>query len=291
MLFVPGHNRKLLESAVRSGADALILDIEDSVRPDNQKQVAREMITSLMTEGLFKDHTVFVRINDLESGHLLRDITALTIDGVAGFVYPKARFGKDIYFIDKLLDTVEAGLGVPQGRFKLVPLIEMAAAVLNAQEIASASSRVVAIAFGCEDFISDLGGLHDEAGRSLQTPRAMIAMAAKAAGVQAIDTVHVNVHDLEGLEKNLEFVRELGFDGMLVLHPKELELVHQYFSPSDDDVDRANEMLRLFEEAIVQQKGVAILNGKFIGPPMVLAARKVLARRELILHRHGPQEK
>ena len=88
MLFVPGHNRKLLESAVRSGADALILDIEDSVRPDNQKQVAREMITSLMTEGLFKDHTVFVRINDLESGHLLRDMTALTIYGVAGFVYP-----------------------------------------------------------------------------------------------------------------------------------------------------------------------------------------------------------
>lgn len=286
MLFVPGHNRKLMESAARSGADAVVLDIEDSVRPDDQKQVAREMIALLLSEGLFRNHTVFVRVNDRESGHLLKDITALSVDGIAGFVYPKAYFGEDIYFIDKLLDTVEAELGLPQGRFKVVPLIETTAAVLNALDIASASSRVVAIAFGCEDFISDLGGLHDEQGRSLRTPRAMIAMAAKAAGVQAIDTVHINVHDLVGLEKNLELARELGFDGMLVLHPKELELAHQYFSPSEEDVSEANEMLRLFEEAIRAQKGVAILNGKFIGPPMVLAARKVLDRHELIT-RHG----
>lgn len=291
MLFVPGHNRKLMESAARSGADALVLDIEDSVRPDDQKQVAREMIASLLSEGLFGDHTVFVRVNDRESGHLLKDITALSVDGIDGFVYPKSCFGEDIYFIDKLLDTVEAELGLPQGRFKVVPLIEMAAAVLNAQDIASASSRVVAIAFGCEDFISDLGGLHDEQGRSLRTPRAMIAMAAKAAGVQAIDTVHINVHDLVGLEENLELARELGFDGMLVLHPKELELAHRYFSPSEEDVNEANEMLRLFEEATRQQKGVAILNGKFIGPPMVRAARKVLDRHELITRRDVPPGK
>ena len=287
MMFVPGHNRRLLESAARASADALVLDLEDSVRPDDQKQVARETIAAALDEGLLANHTVFVRVNDRESGHLLDDVTSLSRDGIEGFVYPKSCYGEDVYFFDKLLDTVEAGLGLPRGRFKVVPLIEMAAAVLNAQDIASASPRVIAIAFGCEDFVSDLGGLHDAGGRSLRTPRAMIAMAAKAAGVQAIDTVHIEVHDLAGLEENLVLARELGFDGMLVLHPKELELAHRYFSPSEEDVNEANEMLRLFEEAGKQQKGVAILNGRFIGPPMVLAARKVLAKHELITRREG----
>ena len=95
--------------------------------------------------------------------------------------------------------------------------------MLHAVDICRASPRVVAIAFGCEDFVADLGGLHDEAGRSLYTARALIALAAKAAGVQAIDTVHIHVHDLAGLEQNLRLARELGFDGMLVLHPKEID--------------------------------------------------------------------
>ena len=282
MMFVPGHNRRLLESAARSEADALILDLEDSVRPDDQKQVARDTIRSVLDEGLLQGRTVFARVNDRESGHLLRDVLALTVEGIAGFVYPKSRSGQDVYFFDKLLETVEAERGIAPGRFAVVPLIETTAAVLHAVDICRASPRVVAIAFGCEDFVADLGGLHDEAGRSLYTARALIALAAKAAGVQAIDTVHIDVHDLAGLEQNLQLARELGFDGMLVLHPKEIEAVHRHLSPSLGPVEDAREMIRLSEEAGRQQKGVAILKGRFIGPPMVVAARRTLARHELI---------
>lgn len=282
MMFVPGHNRRLLESAARSEADALILDLEDSVRPDDQKQVARDTIRSVLDEGLLEGRTVFARVNDRESGHLLRDVLALTVEGIAGFVYPKSRSGQDVYFFDKLLETVEAERGIAPGRFAVVPLIETTAAVLHAVDICRASPRVVAIAFGCEDFVADLGGLHDEAGRSLYTARALIALAAKAAGVQAIDTVHIDVHDLAGLEQNLQLARELGFDGMLVLHPKEIEAVHRHLSPSPGQVEDAREMIRLSEEAGRRQKGVAILEGKFIGPPMVAAARRTLARHELI---------
>ncbi|MFC2001672.1 HpcH/HpaI aldolase/citrate lyase family protein [Chloroflexota bacterium] len=282
MMFVPGHNEKLLMGASQSFADALILDIEDSVMPVSNKQVARDMIREKVKSGLFNNFKVFPRINDRESGHCLKDIYALTIEGVDGFVYPKALRGEDIYFFDKLLETIEYEKGFPIGTFKIVPLIETAAAVLNAENICLASNRVVAIAYGCEDFIADLEGVHDHEGRSLYLPRAMIAMAARATGVIPIDTVHIDVHDLAHLEENVKLARILGFEGMLVLHPKELEIVHKCFTPSEKEVEDARETLRLFKQAEEMNKGVAILNGKFIGPPMVLKAKKIIEKNEQI---------
>jgi len=144
--------------------------------------VARRNILAALDEGLLAGHTVFVRVNDRESGHLLRDVLALAVPGVTGFVYPKSRSGQDVYFFDKLLETVEAERGLPPGTFAVVPLIETTAAVLHAEDICRASPRVAAIAFGCEDFLADLGGLHDEAGRSLFTARSLIALAARPPG-------------------------------------------------------------------------------------------------------------
>lgn len=287
LMFVPGHNEKLLESASRSEADVLLLDIEDSVQPVGNKQVARDKVIEWVTRGAFSKHYVFPRVNDRESGQLLKDLMQLTIPGVDGFMYPKSYTGQDIYFIDKLLDTIEYEKGFPVGTFKLIPLIETSAAVLNAQAICQASKRVIAIAFGCEDFISDLQGIHDEEHESLFAPRAMIAMAARANKVIPIDTVHINIHDLVDLEHNLILSKKLGFEGMLVLHPKELPLVHQYFSPSADEVADADEMLKLSQEAADDSKGVAIMNGKFIGPPMVINARKTLKKNELIQNRNA----
>ncbi|MCX7735844.1 MAG: CoA ester lyase [Candidatus Kapabacteria bacterium] len=285
LMFVPGHNDRLLESAIRSDADVLLLDLEDSVQPAENKQVAREKIKEYVKNNRFKNHKVFPRINDRESGYLLRDVTELTIDGIDGFMYPKSQTGQDVYFISKLLDTIEYEKGLPVGKFKLIPLIETAAAVLNAQEICQASDRVIGIAFGCEDFITDLEGIHDKEHTSLFTARAMIAMAARANNVIPIDTVHINVHDLEDLEVNLKVAKNLGFEGMLILNPKELELAHKYFSPTPEEVADAEEMLKLFEESKKEGKGVAVKNGKFIGPPMVLAAKKVLRKHNMIMNK------
>ncbi len=282
MMFVPGHNERLLLSASRSEADALILDLEDSVLPVPNKQIARKMILEKVDAGLFKNFYLFPRINDRESGFLLKDVHALAVPGIDGFVYPKARKGEDIYFFDKLLETIEYEKGFPIGTFKIVPLIETSAAVLNAQEICLSSIRVIAIAFGCEDFVADLEGLHDSEGKSLFTARAMIALASRATGVIPIDTVHINVHDLKDLEENVKLARILGFEGMLILHPKEIEIAHKYFTPSKSEVNDAKEMLRLSVEAEKNNKGVAVMNGKFIGPPMVIAAKKTIDRDNLI---------
>lgn len=283
LMFVPAHNERLMNSASRSAADVLLLDIEDSVQPIENKQIARDNIIKYIKGGLFNNRVLFPRINDRESGQLLKDVYQLTIDGITGFMYPKAHKGEDIYFIGKLLETIEAEKGFPIGRFKIIPLIETASAVLNIQDICTACpDRIVAVAFGCEDFVTDLGGKHDLEGKSIFNPRAIIAMGARACGVVPIDTVHIKVHDLEDLERNLILSKELGFEGMLVLNPKELPLVHQYYTPSEEEVAWAAEMISLSKEAIAEGKGVAVKDNKFIGPPMLKMANEILRKQEII---------
>lgn len=283
LMFVPAHNKRLMESASRSNADVLLFDIEDSVQPECNKQLARDTIKEYLSSGKFANRLVFPRVNDRESGHLLQDIYQLSIPGITGFMYPKAKRGEDIYFFGKLLETIEYEKKLPLHTFKIIALIENSSAVMNINEICNACpERLIAIAFGCEDFMTDLGGVHDEDYTSIFTPRAMIAMAARAAKITPIDTVHIKVHNLKDLERNLIVSRNLGFEGMLVLNPKELPLVHQYYSPTADEVSWAKEMLQLSAEAVEQGKGVAVKNNKFIGPPMVKMAKKILSKYEKI---------
>lgn len=287
LMFVPAHNDRLMMSAARSNADILLLDIEDSVQPIANKQEARNKIIHYINEGIFRNRILFPRINDRESGQLLKDVTQLAIRGVTGFMYPKARRGEDVYFIGKLLETIEYDKGFEPGTFKLIPLIETTGAVMNIQDICNASSRVVAVAFGCEDYVTDLEGKHDIEGQSIFFARNMIVNGAHNCGKAAIDTVHIRVHDLEDLEHNLILSRKLGFDGMLVLNPKELPLCHRYYSPTAEDVSWAKEMIQLSEDAAKEGKGVAVVDNKFIGPPMLKMANDILEKNDLIKNKEN----
>ncbi|MDY4042417.1 MAG: CoA ester lyase [Marinifilaceae bacterium] len=283
LMFVPAHNNRLMDSACKTNADILLLDVEDSVQPVENKELARKNIVRYIQEGKFKNRIIFPRINDRESGELLKDVESLMMEGITGFMYPKSRTGEDIYFFSKLLETLEYERKIPIGTFKIIPLIETTSAVLNIQSICLASpERVVAVAFGCEDFVTDLGGMHDLEGQSIFTARSIIAMGAKATGIIPIDTVHINVHDLEDLEQNLILSQKLGFEGMLVLNPKELPLVHKYYSPTKEQIDWANEIIKSAELAKKEGKGVAIINNKFVGPPMVKMAEDILRKCNLI---------
>lgn len=284
LMFVPAHNQHLLESSLRRDADVLLLDIEDSV-PVCDKQQARDNIKGFVQCEAFRDFQggVFARVNDRESGELLKDLYQLTIPGIAGFMYPKSNKEEDVYFVGKLLETIEYEKHIPVGTFKVIPLIETVGAVMNIEAICKACpNRVVAVAFGCEDYVTSLHGQHDPEGESIFFARNMIANGARACGVLPIDTVHIKVHDLEDLEQNLKLSKKLGFEGMLVLNPKELPLVHQYFSPTDEEVAWAEEMVYLFEEAQREGKGVALKNGKFVGPPMYGMAMNILNKKNLI---------
>lgn len=285
LMFVPGHNQKLINSAIKSEADVLLIDLEDSVQPKSNKQIARDSIIDLVNDSKFDRFHVFPRVNDRESGELLKDITHLTIEGIDGFMYPKAKTGEDIYFFDKLLETIEYEKGFEIGTFKIIALIETASAVLHAEEICKASKRVIAIAFGNEDYLTDIHGINDEEATTIFTARSMIAIAARSQKVIPIDTVHIKVHDLEDLEYNLKIAKKLGFEGMLVLHPKELGLVHRYFSPTEEEIEEAKKMVNAFEESEKNGVGVAIVNGKFVGPPLVKNAFKVLDKHNRILEK------
>lgn len=284
LMFVPAHNQKLLDSSLRRDADVLLLDIEDSV-PVVDKQTARDNIKEFVTRPEAQGKLIYPRVNERESGELLKDLYQLTIPGISGFMYPKSTKEEDVYFVGKLLETIEYEKGIPVGTFKLIPLIETAGAIVNIKEICTACTRVIAVAFGCEDYVTDLGGKHDEQGMSIFYARNAIVNAARAAEILPIDTVHIKVHDLVDLEKNLILSKNLGFEGMLVLNPKELPLVNQYFSPSEEEIAWAEEMVQLTEEAKAEGKGVAVKDNKFIGPPMLKMAEKIMYKNEIILSR------
>lgn len=282
LMFVPAHNQHLLDSALRRDADVLLLDIEDSV-PACDKQMARNNIKAFVTRDDAQGKLIFPRVNDRESGELLRDLYQLTIPGVSGFMYPKSNKEEDVYFVGKLLETIEYEKGFPIGTFKVIPIIETAGAVMQIEAICKACpNRVVAVAFGCEDYVTSIHGQHDPEGQSIFWARNMIVNGARACGVLPIDTVHINVHDLEDLEKNLILSKKLGFEGMLVLNPKELPLVHKYYSPSEEEVAWAEEMVRLYNESQQEGKGVSLKEGKFVGPPMLKMAENILAKNKLI---------
>jgi citrate lyase subunit beta / citryl-CoA lyase len=195
----------------------------------------------------------------------------------------KTNTESDVVFLDKLLETIELEKGFSVGKFKIIPILETAASIINSNEIAKSSNRIVSIGFGSEDFVSDIEGIRDfDTNMSINCPRAWLAMVARANKLIPIDAAYIKVHDLIGLEEHLKIGRTFGYAGMWVLHPKQNEIVNKYYSPTVDEIEEAYEILELAAEANSQNKGVAIINGKFIGPPLVLKAKNIIRKKELI---------
>ena len=168
LLFVPAHNDKFLESASKCKADVLLLDLEDSCQPVENKALAREKIKQYLNEGKFNNKIIIPRVNERISGEFLKDIYSLTIPGITGFMYPKAEKAEDVYFLGKLLETIEYEKGYKIGTFKIIPLIESTGAIMELNSICSiCPNRVIAVAFGHLDYITDLGGRHDKAENSI----------------------------------------------------------------------------------------------------------------------------
>lgn len=280
MTFVPGYMQKFLEKARSFRSDALILDLEDSV-PETHKPEARKNIRQFLDQNAFCQQ-VFIRVNSIESGLLNADLRATFHRNTAGFMFSKVRDEKDIIFFDKLLGQMEQEAGFPTPHFHICVLIETGSAVLRAYDIASASPRVVALAFGGEDYLTDLDGLHKEHATSLLVPRSLIVIAATAAGVEAIDTPFLNIRDLEGFAREVALARELGFSGQLILHPTQIEIANQAFTPSEQEITEARRIIAAIEESSRNGLGVAMLDGALIGPPMRTRASNVLEKIKTI---------
>ncbi len=282
MLFVPAHKEDLIEKAATCNADSLVLDLEDSCRPDSNKIRGRKNIVDTLQRKIFGKKKIFVRINPRETGFMFDDLCEVTIKELDGFLYPMAGSKDDIVFFCNMLTEIEMSRHLPVGNIKLFPVIETGEGILNAKEIASASDRVIALGFGSEDFATDIDCIRDDHNVSIQIPRQNVVFAARSVGAIPVDTPHVNVHDIEGLERHIKQARNLGFGGMQILHPKEINLCHQYFTPSDNEAMEAKEIVRLFDEAQKNNNGVAIMDGKFISPPTYKRALQLIENYELI---------
>ncbi len=279
MTFVPAYHTRFLDKAVTFPTDALILDLEDSV-PWSFKEQARRNLREYLEQGRFQQ-TVYVRVNAIDTGLLLQDLHAALHPATAGIMFTKVKDERDIVYLDKLLSQLERDLGFEDGRFEMCPLIETASAVMRAYEIATASTRMVALTFGAEDYLRELDGLHREHGTSLLVPRSMIVMAARAAGIEPIDTPYLDIHNLDGLRRELALARELGFSGNLLLHPSHIEPANEAFSPSREEIAEARAIIDAIEQSSASGSGVALIDGKLVGPPMEKRARAVLAKAGL----------
>jgi citrate lyase subunit beta/citryl-CoA lyase len=280
MTFVPGYKMKFLEKARSFDSDALILDLEDSV-PYEYKEQARKNIKEFLDADAFPQK-VYIRVNALETGLLLKDLEWMLHENTDGFMFSKAADENDIRYFDQLLTQLENDFGFEQGKFKMCPLIETASAVLRAYEMGKASDRNIALVFGGEDYLRDLDGLHKEHGTSLLMPRSLIVTAARAAHIEPIDTPYLDIKDTTGFKKEVDLARELGFSGTLIIHPSQIDIANKAFSPSDHEIDEARQIIEAIKISEKEGLGVALLDGKLIGPPMQKRAVKILEKAKLI---------
>lgn len=280
-MFLSAYNRKFIDKALSSEADALILDLEDSV-PPLQRQGARENIIEYAARGAFQGRNIFIRVNELGSKDFAEDILRVSINGITGFMPSKINDAEDIIFIDKLLETMELKNDIEIGTFKLAPLIETASAVMNINEIAKASKRLVALCFGGEDYLNDIGSTYTYQESAFIVPRSMLVNAARANGLLPIDTPYLNIADIKGFVKKETEAYKNGFAGCLLLNPKQIDVANKVFSPNDRAVEyskRVIEAVKLAKEE--NQTGVAMLDGIMVGPPMRKRAETVLGQYQL----------
>ena len=286
MLFVPTYKESFIRHGLESGADAIILDLEDSI-PEEFKQVARENIKKFLAAGAFKDSTVFVRLNPLESNLVFKDLEYVLHPDIDGFMLTKIYTADDMVYYDKLFTQLENENGIDHLHFAFTPLIETTSAVMDIYNIAKSSPRTIALTFGGEDYLNDLEGLHGEPPIAFDYPRAVIALAARAAGILPIDTPYLAVKDVDGFMKEETICFEMGFAGSLLVHPTQITSANSCFTPKESEIKRSREIVEAITISKAQGSGVAMLGKKMIGPPMLKRAEKVLKMVELIQKKNG----
>jgi citrate lyase subunit beta / citryl-CoA lyase len=281
--FVPGGQERMIAKALTLPADGLILDLEDAVPPD-RKAATRPIVRAWLTDLKFEGRERWVRMNPIW-GPLGRADLEETIAGRPdGYVVPKPRHGGDVREVAQRLDALEERHGLAHGSTKLCLIAtETPEGLLNIREIAAASPRVVTVSWGVEDLgaAMGLGRVRDGQGRYLDIPRyarVMCAVAASAAGVEAMDTVYTDIGDLEGLRRECEEAVAMGFTGKISIHPSQIAVINAAFTPSRESVDEARELVAAFEEHARRGAYAFTFRGQMVDAPHLARARRILQR-------------
>lgn len=276
LLFVPGNRPDMIEKTRTAPADAVVLDMEDAV-PLSEKAAARATVAKLVPGLALRGQMVFVRVNGMATGLTEEDVAAAVATGVDGLSLPKAESAEDIAQMDALIRGAENKQGLKVGSIRLIPWIETARGVMHAYEILSASPRLIGAAFGADDFTRDMGVKRTKEATEQFFPRASIGLAARVAGVLALDTPWVDFKDEEGLFRDTRLARLLGFKGRFCIHPRQIEAVNKIFTPSPEEIDLARKTVAAYDAAAAQGKGAIQYEGQMVDTAGVERLRKLLS--------------
>jgi citrate lyase subunit beta/citryl-CoA lyase len=272
----------MLEKSKHLHADVILIDLEDSV-PHEEKAHARAIVKEWLPKVIGNGSKVYIRINALDSGLAQADLKAVIIPGIDGISQPKPSTGQDIQKVDAIVTRLEKEKGLPEGHVRMLPWIETSLGLINAYEIASSSPRINGIIFGANDLILETGITRSEEENELLYPRTKIVIAARAAGVSAIDTPYNNFKDEPGLIRETKLARNLGFRGKFVIHPSQVDVVNKIFRPTEEEVAYAKKVVTVFEEARTKGFASASLDGKMIDIPralIILLTYEAISSRE-----------
>ena len=275
LLFVPGNQPRMLDRASRLAPDAFIPDMEDSV-PDAEKANARAITAAHLDSLAANGVTVIPRLNSLDTGLLDHDLAAVVGPRIYGVSVGKINTPADIALISAKLDALERKAGLEIGNTKLLPWIETAQAIVNVYDICAASPRIIAAAFGAEDFTNDMGIERAEDESETAYARSAIAIAARAANVLALDTPYFSFRDPDGLRRNAQAARQIGFKGKFAIHPAQIDIINETFSPSPAELEQARRVVEAFQEAERIGRGSTSLDGKVVDVPVVKRAQALL---------------
>jgi citrate lyase subunit beta/citryl-CoA lyase len=271
-LYIPGNQPKLLLNAGIHKPDGIILDMEDSV-PPSEKEPTRYMVRNALRVVDFFGAERMVRIN--QGGQGLKDLEFIVPHNVHLILIPKVESGDQVAAVDKRVAEISGDCGRKEPVF-LMPIIESGRGILKALEIVEASPATVALTIGLEDYTADIGAERTVEGRESFYARSVIVNAARAAGVQAIDTVFSDVGDMEGLTSSVLEAKSMGFDGKGCIHPRQIQPVHDGFAPTEGQIKKAKTIVRAYDEAQEKGLGVVSLGSKMIDPPVVKRAHRTI---------------
>jgi citrate lyase subunit beta / citryl-CoA lyase len=271
-LYLPGDQPKLFINAAIHGGDGLILDLEDSVAPVN-KDAARIIVRNALRSIDFMGAERMVRINQLPLG--LEDLEEIIPQKPHLILIPKVETAAQIMAVDEKVDEILANSNEKRNVYYM-PILESAQGIINAYAIANASKRNVALAIGLEDYTADIGTQRTNEGKESFFARSMLVNAARAAGLQAIDTVFSDVNDMDALRESVLEAKALGFDGKGCIHPRQINVIHDAFAPTDIEIQKAKRIVLAFEEAEKKGLGVVSLGSKMIDPPVVKRALRTI---------------
>lgn len=274
MMFVPGNNPGMMADAHIYGPDSIMLDLEDSVSM-HEKDTARLLVYNALKTIDYGDTEMVVRINPLNTPYGKKDIEAVVKAGVHVVRMPKTETADEVREVEAEIEKVEREIGAA-GRTRIMAAIESALGVVNAYDIATSSPRMMGIALGAEDYCANLKTQRSKEGDELRLARETIVVAARAAGIDALDTVYSNLNDMETFRREVEYIKTLGFDGKSIINPRQIEVVNEVFTPTEKDIEKAKAIVAAIKEAEKKGSGVIALNGKMIDRPVVIRAERTI---------------